>query len=552
MSLLMQALKKAERAKQNSVPETELEKPSEAFDDLLALTPQESTPPASAGGEFMLDLEPLDGPATSATPAPAASAPPPAALDASLAPLSFETEPPIPALSVADEAIHDPVPPQARHQEQPRPTPPPAAQAAAQAAQASQDDSRARAAAKPEAPRGAARARAAAASAMNKEAAGLDPAKIRLAVLSGIAVLIAAVFGYIYWQATTAPGPGARLPMVPMPPPGATGTAPAQLVVASPSATAGAPDAANPAAGAAPAGPGATPAAPVAAPPAPAQALSPAEAAAMAAREESERRQQQREMLIAQQERGGAFPAPGLGSGPGPGPGSGPGSAPGQPAPGLSGPDALAPLAAPDSTDIKVARSNVPQQADPALQAGYLAFNGGDLARAQQQYELALRTDPNNRDALLGTAAVALRQRQEPRAAAIYSRLLDLDPNDGDALAGMMGLRQGDAAQAELRLKTVLTRTPDAAPVQFALGNLYARQGRWSEAQQAYFRAWSAAPGNADYAYNLAIGLDRLNQGRLALTYYQKALALAQDSPAGFDRAALRQRMHQLNQHGQQ
>lgn len=561
MSLLMQALKKAERAKQNSIPETELEKPSEAFDDLLALTPQETTPPAATGGEFMLDLEPLDGPATAPPPtrAPSAAPPPPAALEASLEPLSFDAQPPIPVLTVADEAIHDPVPPQARHQEQARPTPPPAAQAAAQAAQASQNgagDSRARAA-KPDAPRGAARARAAAASAMSKEPAGLDPAKIRLAVLSGIAVLIAAVFGYIYWQATTAPGPGARLPMVPMPPPGATGNTPAPLVVASPTPTASTPDAADaPAVAALPPGayPVATPAPPVgastvAAPAIAAPPLSASAAPAMAAHDDTERRMQQREMLAAQQERRAAYPQPGPGSVPGSVPGSMP--APGMPAPGMSGPDTLAPLSAADSADIRVARSNVPPQADPALQNGYQAFNSGDLARAQQQYELALRNDPNNRDALLGTAAVALRQRQDQRAAAIYSRLLDLDANDGDALAGLMGLRQGDAAQSELRLKYVLSRTPDAAPVQFALGNLYARQGRWSEAQQAYFRAWSSAPGNADYAYNLAIGLDRLNQGKLALTYYQKALALAQDTPASFDRAALRLRMQQLGHSGQ-
>ncbi|MBA5687547.1 tetratricopeptide repeat protein [Duganella sp. LX47W] len=554
----MQALKKAERAKQNSIPETELEKPSEAFDDLLALTPQEATPPAAASdNEFMLDLEPLDGPATASAPAraPAASAAPPAALEASLEPLSFDVQPPIPVLSVADEAIHDPVPPQARHQEQARPTPPATAQAAAQAAQASQNgasDSRA-GAAKPDAPRGAARARAAAAAAMSKEPAGLDPAKIRLAVLSGIAVLIAAVFGYIYWQATTAPGPGARLPMVPMPPPGATGTTPAQLVVASPPPAASAPDAAaapGMAAVTPAAMPGAAPAPPVAAPAVPAKPLSASAAAALAAREENERRMQQREMMLSLQERGGALPQAGPGASPGFAPPATP--APGMPAPGTSGPDTLAPLAAPDSADIRVARSNVPQQADPALQNGYQAFNSGDLARAQQQYELALRTDPNNRDALLGTAAVALRQRQDQRAAAIYSRLLDLDPNDGDALAGLMGLRQGDAAQSELRLKNVLSRTPDAAPVQFALGNLYARQGRWPEAQQAYFRAWSAAPGNADYAYNLAIGLDRLNQGKLALTYYQKALALAQDTPASVDRAALRLRIQQLTHPGQQ
>ncbi|MBA5606724.1 tetratricopeptide repeat protein [Duganella sp. FT3S] len=544
MSLLMQALKKAERAKQNSIPETELEKPSEAFDELLALTPQETAPPARAGGEFMLDLEPLDGPPVTATPAAPAPVPmPPAALDAALAPLSFETEPPIPVLAVADEAIHDPVPPQARQQEPGRPVPPPAAQAAAQAAQASQNgagDGRA----KPDAPRGAARARAAAAASMASGGAGMDPAKIRLAVLSGVAVLIAAVFGYIYWQALTGPGPGARLPMVPMPPPNATtGAASAQLVVAAPGAATNGPPTggAQPSAAPLPAAPagvplptGATPAAIAGAPIAPAPAgaasaqyLIPPPSGPVTQEEYARHDQPPPEPAMNN--------APAL-------------NAPAGAKPGVPGQDALAPLAAPDNSDIKVARSSVPSQTDPNLEAAYQAFNGGDLARAQQQYALALRTDPNNRDALLGTAAVALRQRQGPQAAAIYSRLLDLDPNDGDALAGLIGLRQGDAALAELRLKTMLTRTPDAAPLQFALGNLYARQGRWSEAQPAYFRAWSAAPDNADYAYNLAIGLDRLNQGKLALTYYQKALALAQDAPASFDRAALRLRLHQLNQ----
>ncbi|HEU4845287.1 MAG TPA: tetratricopeptide repeat protein [Burkholderiaceae bacterium] len=534
MSLLMQALKKAERAKQNSTPEAELDKPSEAFDDLLDLTSREPARPASTSTddlEFTLDLEPLDGPPP--PPPPAASTPPP---EPSLAPLSFEAEPAIPALTVADEAIHDPVPPQARQQPSARPVPPHAAQAAAQAAKASQDEARARAA-NADVPRAAARARAAAAATAGQPA-GLDPAKLRLAVLSGIAVLIAAVFGYIYWQATTAPGPGARLPMVPMPPPGAAGSAPAQLVVVPPAASA----------------PGLGETAPV--PPAGAPAAAVAPPAALAApsaaapvqggqpsRDDYDRReiQRQQEMMLAQQAlnaqqmsaaRAGAAQA-------------------GMPQP-APAPDTLAPLAAPDNNDIKVARSSVPTQPDPTLQNAYQAFNGGDLPRAQQQYEAALRTDPNNRDALLGTAAVALRQNQQQQAAAVYNRLLDLDPNDADALAGLMGLRQGDATQAELRLKTVLSRTPDAAPVQFALGNLYARQGRWPEAQQAYFRAWSAAPGNADYAYNLAIGLDRLNQGKLALTYYQKALALAQEGPASFERAALRQRMHQLANPGQQ
>ena len=46
----------------------------------------------------------------------------------------------------------------------------------------------------------------------------------------------------------------------------------------------------------------------------------------------------------------------------------------------------------------------------------------------------------------------------------------------------------------------------------------------WPDAQQAYFRAYSSVPDNADYAFNLAVGLDRLSQRKLALSYYQRAL----------------------------
>ncbi|TFW13660.1 tetratricopeptide repeat protein, partial [Duganella callida] len=207
----------------------------------------------------------------------------------------------------------------------------------------------------------------------------------------------------------------------------------------------------------------------------------------------------------------------------------------------------MPPLAAPDNGDIRVARATQPSPVAPALDSAYQAFNGNDLATAQQQYEAALAQDNTSHDALLGAAMVAARQGQKDKAASYYLRLLELSPNDADATAGLVGLRQGDISQSEARLKAILNNNPDAAPVLFALGNLYAQQGRWSDAQQAYFRAVGAAPDNADYAYNLAIGLDRLNQPRLALGYYQRALVLGQDKAVGFDRNALRKRMHELN-----
>jgi tetratricopeptide (TPR) repeat protein len=81
----------------------------------------------------------------------------------------------------------------------------------------------------------------------------------------------------------------------------------------------------------------------------------------------------------------------------------------------------------------------------------------------------------------------------------------------------------------------MLAADPGAHVLQFTLGNQLAQQGRWAEAQQAFFKAFAANPDNADFAYNLAVSLDHLRQPRLALEYYQRALKLAQTRAPSFD-----------------
>ncbi|MQA42809.1 tetratricopeptide repeat protein, partial [Rugamonas aquatica] len=348
-----------------------------------------------------------------------------------------------------------------------------------------------------EAPRGAARARAAAAATAPTESAGLDRDRLRLIGWIALLVLVAAGMGYYYWQAVLAPGAGSRLPPVPMPPMGATGATAVKVAVA--------PGSVEPL----------TDSAPIA-PPAPARA----------ANEELERRLIATEQALASTQQSIQQQMAQMS----------------QPRP-----DQLPPIAAPDNSDIRVARASQQPVLAPALESGYQALNSGDLAQAQQQYETALRETPTSRDALLGLATLAARKGQADQAAAYYLRLLELDPNDSTAVAGLVGVRQGDSGQSEAKLRNILNTNPEAAPVLFALGNLQSQQGRWSEAQQSYFRAYTAMPDNADYAYNLAVGLDRLNQPKLALKYYQRALALAQDHAAAFDRNALRLRLHELN-----
>lgn len=583
MSLLMQALKKAERAKQNSLHEEEIEKPSEAFDDFLALTPQDvvppGTPPAASGPE--LSLSPLDaapGRTSAAPPAPPAQ---PAAPPLSLADYDQEA---IPALIPATEAIHDPTPPQSRIEPALK-TQPSAQSAAAAGAETSpaaghdaasigggpaaagtaassagpaaarpaeprteSHESRARPGARADARSGAradapsaaqpapsagaaARARAAARAAP-ADKTGWDPARIRIAVLSAIMLLILAVFGYIYWQATSAPGAGARLPMVPMPPPNAGNATPAIIVEAQPGPDAAATPGQPPAQPAFSPPAAASPPFPSAAEPAQPRSTAPGAGARMPSEEDIQRQLEQ-----AAQEQQAPRPAAAAQ------PRQAPPEQTAQQQSARAAPSGNAAPAAIGAKDIQIRRTAVAPTISPPLHNGYQAYLAGDLAAAARHYDNALRQDPNNRDALLGAAAVAVRNRQGPQAASAYLRLLELDPNDADALAGLIGLRPGDSGHSEMRLKAILQKTPDAGPVLFALGNLYARQGRWPEAQQTYFRAYTASPDNADYAFNLAIGLDRLNQGKLALDYYQRALTLA---GGGFDRNAAQARVQAL------
>ena len=471
MSLLMQALKKAERAKQNSLPDEELEKPSEAYDQVLALAPADAMP---------------------ARPAAAAATPPPVPAPSTL---SLEPLGDTPAPAPAPSSSPSPAPAQP-------PGATPAQPATAQAAGPQPGPRSEPPRARPEPP--AAKPRASRSNTPPKGPAGpisVDPATVRLAVLLGVLLLVAGSMAYWYWRASTSPGAGANLPGVPMPltdAPGAASAAGPIVVLAAPGA--------------------ATPAAPAPLPPALPPELQ------QAPRQQASAAEQQAMIQAAAQ----AAVAAQLAQMPPPAPPS------------------LPPVAAPDNSQIQVLRNAPAPQIAPGVQQAYQALNGGQLGAARQQYEAVLQQDPNNRDALLGLAAVALRDKQGAQAAALYVRLLEINPDDGEALAGLIGLRQGDVVQSEAKLKAILARSPDSGPVLFALGNVYAKQRRWNEAQQQFFRAYNAVPGNPDYAFNLAVGLDRLNQPKLAATYYQRALALAQTAPAAFDRAVVQARLREL------
>lgn len=187
-------------------------------------------------------------------------------------------------------------------------------------------------------------------------------------------------------------------------------------------------------------------------------------------------------------------------------------------------------------------------QTNPILNRAYDALQADRLIDAQRDYAQVLRSDAKNSDALLGLATIAARQGQTDRAAALYLSALEADPTDVNAQAGLLSLKgQSDPAQSESRLKTLLVSQPDSATLNFVLGNLYARQHRWGDAQQAYFRAYAADADNPDILFNLAVSLDQLHQNKLAVQYYRMALDTAGTRDTAFNREQVENRLARLS-----
>ena len=459
MSLLLEALKKAELAKQNAS--------GQQGEDTLA--------PADLGGG--LSLEP--------TPADAGERP-------------LITRDRLPDITQPLEILSEDLPSAGARREAPSaaaaPSLAPAAPAPSAAAATENDD------------------RASARQLFEAKTPDYDPRRPFFIIVGVLGVAILGTLGYFAWEffgprpsyyapaAASKPAPVTSAAIPPQPP-----AAPEPPVMSAAAPTPGAPAPATSAASATSA-PTAPAAAAAAVPPAPQPAPS---GVTRTSRPESSRPASTR-------------PAPAAGEG-------------GEP---------RAASAAP-SSPIRVTTGG--PRVDPMVESAWEALQAGDLPRARDGYQRALRANPRDRDALLGLATIDARTQDFEAAEARYLRVLELDPRDPYAQAGLLALRgQGDPLQSESRIKNMLAQQPDAAFLNSPLGNQFAAQGRWSDAQAAYFRAFSADPDNPDYAYNLAVSLDHLGQRKLALEYYRRALALAGNRAVGFNSAQVEARIREL------
>lgn len=179
---------------------------------------------------------------------------------------------------------------------------------------------------------------------------------------------------------------------------------------------------------------------------------------------------------------------------------------------------------------INISKSKSQSGINSVLMGAYQAYKAGNDNDAQRLYKQVLQQDIRNVDALLGLGAIASRQGRVADANGWYGEVLEVDPRNNIAQTALLSHQsQGLDVNSESRIKNMLAQHPDDANLHVALGNFYAQQNQWPAAQQAYFDAYSLN-ASAVNAFNLAVSLDQMGKPKLALPYYQSALAQSADS----------------------
>ena len=212
-------------------------------------------------------------------------------------------------------------------------------------------------------------------------------------------------------------------------------------------------------------------------------------------------------------------------------------------------PRADAPPPAPQAAPFRIGRHKGEAVIGQLLREAHQAYHAAEYARAGRLYRQVLQREADHRAARLGLGAIALLENDPARAYPHYARLLNLNPDDALALGGLLAL-PGAGGLAEGALARIPAQAAKAPLLHFALGGAHARAGRWAEAERAFSEARRLDALHPDYAFNLAVSLDRQGRHKAALDYYREAVALARDQQAHFDPVALQRRIATLAEFG--
>lgn len=201
---------------------------------------------------------------------------------------------------------------------------------------------------------------------------------------------------------------------------------------------------------------------------------------------------------------------------------------------------------APAHAEVKLQRDMPSAGLQAQLDSAWRAYRDGELDASRKQYQAAAKSVPENRDAHLGLAALAMREGRDAEAEAHLRRVLRRNPQDAQAQAALSDLFHSAGPVQESRLDGLLDAQSSQAILFYARGNLHARQERWGEAARDYASAVRLAGQVPQYVYNLAVAQEHLGDLAPAVAGFRLALELDQAGGAGLDHASLERHIRDL------
>lgn len=146
------------------------------------------------------------------------------------------------------------------------------------------------------------------------------------------------------------------------------------------------------------------------------------------------------------------------------------------------------------------ASSLSPSHSGPYVGLGAVALEMGQIPAAIEAFERALAVEPDCADAFGGLALLYQQQENYPAALEMYLKCLQLDTDNMVALLGLFqtSCRMGTFSKITYYLEVYLYGHPDDVAVLFCLASLYAREGRYDQAQTSLRRVLALEPGKAE------------------------------------------------------
>jgi tetratricopeptide (TPR) repeat protein len=176
--------------------------------------------------------------------------------------------------------------------------------------------------------------------------------------------------------------------------------------------------------------------------------------------------------------------------------------------------------------------ANVPAPIDSHFNKGVEHYDNQELAKAIEEYQLALRKNPKDTFSMYNLAVLYQDQGKNDQAENLYGNVLKIT-EDTFSRINLAGIHydKGSHAEAFQQLETAADKNPDSAHPLSVLGEYKEQQDQLAAAEQIYLKALSVDNRHAPTHYRLGrlhLKREKFSQG---LEHLKQAIELETENP---------------------